>query len=750
MSGEMERLQRENAYLKRLITKMLHRDDRLPKKIVSKLSPLEQKVALFKDLFQGRQDLYALYWESKNGKRGYSPACAVEWQSSKRQSRQLLPFTDQVIMEQLEGKKDIGIYPLFPNGTCHFLAVDFDGAQWKNDVLLFMDSCQKVSIEASIERSRSGKGAHVWIFFDEPIQAKIARELGMFLLTETKARNSGFNLSSFDRLFPNQDVLPKGGFGNLIALPLHKQGAQMGNRLFVDREFKEYPDQWLYLSTLRKVSIIEIQKLIKSENDIKEEKRVYSTRKVHVEVKNGLHISKADLSQELIAEIEALATFRNPEYYKAKAARLSTHTIPSLIHCADELGGKLILPRGCSDILDKTLKEKGIEMKVIDSTSNGEGIHVEFLGKLSMQQDQVLETLLKYEQGTLVATTGFGKTVVATALIAKRNVNTLIIVHRKQLMDQWVEKLVAFLNVSPEDIGRIGGGKNRITGKIDVTTIQSLTHGGQLKSFITQYGQVIVDECHSIAAFTFERVLKQIRTKYVLGLTATPKRRDGLDPIVTMQCGPIRYTIDAKSQALVRPFVHVLMKRATIFKTTATKKHVIFDEMTVDVARNELIFNDVLNALEEGRSPIILTERVAHVKLLAEMLQGFAKNIIVLTGEMTNKEREKAFQRIEEISPQEERLLIATGKYIGEGFDDQRLDTLFLTMPIAWKGTLQQYVGRLHREYDNKSEVRVYDYVDVKVPSLCKKYEKRLKGYKESGYVLRNDAEEKSEQMRLF
>jgi superfamily II DNA or RNA helicase len=372
-----------------------------------------------------------------------------------------------------------------------------------------------------------------------------------------------------------------------------------------------------------------------------------------------------------------------------------------------------------------------------------------FSCKAINQQTEFVNTVLAGNLGTLSATTGFGKTVVATAIIAERKVNTLVIVHRNQLMKQWIERLSEFLNIPHDEIGQIGGGKNKITGRIDVATIQSLNYGGQLKSLITQYGQIIVDECHIISAITFENVLKKIRPKYVLGLTATPKRKDGMHPIIMMQCGPIRYKIDAKNQAKVRPFGHVLMAKETKFNTKKTEFHEIYEELALDSSRNHQILDDVLQSLEKGRSPIILTERLEHLEILKNQFKGFAKNIIVLAGNMKKKDQKRELERLSAIPKEEERLVIATGKFIGEGFDDPRLDTLFLTMPISWKGTLQQYVGRLHRHYQGKQVVQVYDYVDVKVPVLKTMFEKRLTGYKSMGYK-KGGAENVSEQMRLF
>ena len=717
MRDEMEKLIKENNYLKQLLVKMMNRENmNVSEKLVSKLSTLEEKISLYKSLFKGRTDVYALRWESKKGSSGYTPACALEWKKpicqkpfikcSQCQHRQLLPLTDQVLVEQLNGEKTLGLYPLLQDGTCSFLAVDFDGNQWQQDVLAFSETCKKLNVPHSIERSRSGNGAHVWIFFTSNLLASTARKLGMYLLTKTKERNGGFQLASFDRLFPNQDVLPKGGYGNLIALPLQKGPGMEGNSLFIDENFIPHPDQWMYLSSVRKIAEQQIHAIIGNNDHVKEVAQQPMPPKIRIELKNGIYIQRERVPSVLLEKIEEIASFSNPEFYKAQSKRLSTYGIPRKIQCAYEKQNELVLPRGCLDELQSLLKNESIQVEIINHSYEGENIEVDFHGSLSMQQEEVVSTLLENEHGTLSATTGFGKTVVAIALMAKRRVNTLVIVHRTQLMKQWVERLAAFLNVSPKEIGQIGGGKNNITGKVDVATIQSLNYGGQLKSFSTLYGQVIVDECHIISAITFENVLKQIRPAYVLGLTATPNRKDGMDPIITMQCGPIRATIDAKSQAKVRPFSHRLIKRETKFKTKKTVFHEIYEEVALDSKRNTQIFDDVLNALENGRSPIILTERLEHLEIMKKKFHGFAKNIVVLAGNMKKKDREKELGRLASIPDSEERLIIATGKYIGEGFDDARLDTLFLTMPISWKGTLQQYVGRLHRNHEQSKRYK--------------------------------------------
>ncbi|MDQ0157396.1 TOTE conflict system archaeo-eukaryotic primase domain-containing protein [Robertmurraya andreesenii] len=754
--NELEQLQKENHYLKQLLIKMMHNQTPTDtSKIVTKQSPLMEKLQLLKSLFKGRTDVYALRWESENGRKGYTPACELEWQKpicqkpiikcKQCEHRKLSPLTDQVLIEHLNGDKTIGIYPFLQDGTSSFLAVDFDKEQWQKDVIAFSETCKWMKIPFHIERSRSGNGAHVWIFFFKAVSVVVARKLGLFLLKKTKEDNHGFDLNSFDRLFPNQDNLPKGGFGNLIALPLQKVPGKSGNSLFVDEQFVPYPDQWLYLSTVRKMTEDDIHAVIRNGLD----EPVLPPEKILIELKNGIHIKKAGITSALLSQMADIASFNNPEYYKKRAKRLSTHGIPSRVQCVNDEQDSLILPRGCLRELLDFLKEQSINADIEDYQYEGERVDVNFHGTLTSQQTEVVSSLLADSQGTLSATTGFGKTVVATAIIAERKVNTLIIVHRTQLMKQWVERLSQFLKIPKGEIGQIGGGKNKITGKVDVATIQGLNYGGQLKSFITQYGQIIVDECHIISAVTFENVLKKIRPKYVLGLTATPKRKDGMHPIILMQCGPVRYKIDAKNQAKIRPFGHVLVTKETSFNTKSTQFHEIYEELASDSERNLQIFDDVLQSLEKGRSPIILTERLEHLEKLKNQFRGFAKNIIVLAGNMKKKDQKEELERLSAIPKDEERLVIATGKYIGEGFDDARLDTLFLTMPISWKGTLQQYVGRLHRDYHNKQEVQVYDYVDVKVPVLKSMYEKRLARYKSMGYVVRDD-KSVSEQMKLF
>jgi len=760
-------LQKENSYLKQLLSNMMHQRELKSnsisdEQILTNKSLPEEKINLFKSLFKGRTDAYAVRWESKDGKSGYTPACGLEWQKplckkpevkcSNCQHRRLLPLTDQVLFDHLSGTKTIGLYPLQIDETCSFLAFDFDKKNWQDDVLALVQVCKSMEIPIHIERSRSGNGGHCWIFFSENIPASLARRFGSVLLSRALEKRHQIGIDSFDRMFPNQDTIPKGGFGNLIALPLQLKSKNEGNCVFVDETFTPFQDQWMYLSSVQKLSKKKVHSLLSMLSAKSEATPVFDDiypKEIDIHVKNGLYIKKEDIPSSLYYKIISLASFKNPEFYKAQAKRMSTYGLQRIISCEEEDSKHIIIPRGCIEELETLLKENFISINLVNEHYDGEEIEISFNGQLTSQQEAAVSQLCSYQNGVLSATTGFGKTVVAAALIARRQINTLIIVDRTQLLQQWIEKLSIFLNQSPKDIGQFGGGKKKITGKIDVTTIQSLKSKGELKSFITQYGQVIVDECHHISAFSFEQILKRIRAKYVYGLTATPKRKDGMHPIIFMQCGPIRYSVDAKTQAKVRPFSHRLIPRNTSFTSSLTDFQDLFQMLSKDENRNLQIFNDVLNELESGRSPIILTERIEHLELLRKKFNGFAKNIVVLSGKLTKKEREAELERLANIPDSAERLVIATGKFIGEGFDDARLDTLFLAMPIAWKGTLQQYVGRLHRIHSNKQEVRVYDYVDQNVPALKMMFEKRLSGYKTMGYISDNE-QNHAEQMRLF
>ncbi|HLA48430.1 MAG: restriction endonuclease subunit R [Nitrospinae bacterium RIFCSPLOWO2_12_39_16] len=747
----------------------------LQDKILSKTSSPEEKIALFRDIFRGRDDVYPRLWTNKKtGKAGYSPVCNNEWvagmcekpriKCGKCKNRSFASVTDNVIREHLEGKHIIGIYPMLTDETCWFLAIDFDKESWEDDVSAFMETSRKFKIPAVLERSRSGKGAHVWIFFSNPTSASAARRLGCYLLTETMTMHHQIEMDSYDRLFPNQDTMPKGGFGNLIALPFQKEACKNGNTLFLDQGLKPYDDQWYFLSRIQKMTASDVEiivseaeqkgqiinvKISQSDEDNEPWRQPQKFKekpidlplpdKIEMVISNLIYIEKKGLPSKILTRIKQTAAFQNPEFYKKQRMRFSTALTPRVISCAEDFPEKLAIPRGCLPEIEELFKIHDIKIDMKDERYSGKEIDVSFYGKLNSSQYETSQALVNHENGILVAPPGFGKTIVGTYLISMRKKNTLILVHRSALLEQWQVKLANLLNMSIKEIGVIGGGKNKPTGIIDVAMFQSLFQKREVNDMVSQYGHVIVDECHHVSAFSFEQVLRRIRARFILGLTATPYRRDGHQSIILMQCGPIRYKVSQK-ESTKNILQHQLICRYTKFSIpsmeTGQDIHHIYDRLIGNEERNQMIFDDVLQVIEEGRSPILLTERKEHLEILAKKFYSFVRNVITLKGGMRVKERKSIMEKLAAIPDGEERLLLATGRYIGEGFDDARLDTLFLVMPVSWKGTLVQYAGRLHRIYQGKKEVKVYDYIDSNLPMLMNMFKKRFKGYKALGYEI--------------
>jgi superfamily II DNA or RNA helicase len=754
-------------------------------------SPQEDKMRLFRSLFKGREDVFPRRFEnSKTGKSGYAPVCRNEWATGICQKpkiacqdcnfRAFVPVSDEIIRNHLKGiapndrpGKDftMGVYPMLTDETCWFLAVDFDKSTWVEDAKAFLETCTSFQVLASFERSRSGNGGHVWIFFESPITALLARKLGAILLTNTMNRRPELGMDSYDRLFPSQDTLPRGGLGNLIALPLQKKPRERNNSVFIDQDLNPYPDQWAFLSSIQKITQQEVEKIVKiflDESEItgvravvldeneNEPWKLTPSRKLgeipitgtlpdylNLIISNQIYIEKEGLPASLRNRIIRLAAFQNPEFYKSQAMRLSTFGKPRIISCCEEYPKHLALPRGCLEELKQLLRGLKIRTTLQDERINGISIALTFRGVLRPEQQLAADQLIKNDLGVLSASTAFGKTVIGAWLIAQRQVNTLVIVHRRQLMDQWVDSLQSFLDLEKKEVGQIGGGKHKVTGLVDVAMIQSLVDKGTVDDLVEKYGQIIVDECHHISAASFEQVIRQAKARFVTGLSATVTRQDGHHPIIFMQCGPVRYRVDDRQQAALRSFTQRVIIRKTGFTLPAQLNDTsqpgiqeIYAMLASDSTRNHMIVNDVIEAVHAGRSPVLLTERREHLTYFADTLADKVKNIIVLSGGMGRKQRTSLMDQLKNIPEDEERLIIATGRYLGEGFDDARLDTLFLTLPIAWRGTVAQYAGRLNRNYDLKREVIIYDYVDDQVPVLAGMFGKRKKGYKAIGYLV--------------
>ena len=680
----------------------------------------------------------------------------------------------------LEGKDEyccdvVGLYAIMQDNNCAFLCADFDDKNckygYKEDVLAYVGVCREWLIPYAIERSRSGNGAHVWIFFEAPLPASKARRLGNAILTEAMTHNGQMSFNSYDRFFPNQDYLPEGGFGNLVALPLQGQARRKQNSVFVDNDFLVYKDQWAFLYNLKKIQESTIDQLLRlhyqeelGKLSMSSESKPWVTplpqnitqedfhAKVEIIKADKLYIPLKAVSAKVLNHLKRIAAFKNPEFYNKQALRLSTYAIPRIISCFDITNEYLAMPRGCEDATRSFLNDNAVTYTITDKTNHGNKISVSFQGEEREEQLEAINALLPYTNGILHATTAFGKTVTAAAIIARKKVNTLILVHSKALLKQWHDRLTEFLNIdypkheeknkrgrrkvfSP--IGCFDSSGNTLHGIIDIALIQSCLDEDGVKPFVQDYGMVIVDECHHVSSITFEQVLMSIKAHTIYGLTATPIRKDGHQPIIFMQCGPIRFTTDAKSQIAKQSFDRFLIPRFTSYNSILEDRlsiATLYKYLSEDEIRNNLIVEDICKAVNTGRTPIILTNRTAHVSVLAEKLKATIKNVISLTGVGTTKEKREAMQRLQTIPDSEQLVIVATGKYIGEGFDYPRLDTLFLALPISWKGLLTQYAGRLHREYEGKKDVRIYDYIDVHEPICGSMYRKRLKGYAVIGY----------------
>lgn len=732
------------------------------------LSPVE-KVALFRSLFQGRSDIYPLRWESKSlGKAGYSPACANEWRvgvchkprikCSECTHRLLEPVTDAVIYDHLVGKHTIGAYPLLPDDMCHFLAVDFDKQGWREDARAFLNSCRTLGIPVALEISRSGNGAHAWIFFSHNVDSRQARRLGIAIISHVCTQTRQLELGSYDRLFPNQDTMPKGGFGNLIALPLQKKPRESGCSVFVDDELRPYPDQWAFLSSVQRMPVADIEPVIfraiggshpldvtfvDDEDSATPWKKARPEGKklpgrmpkqLNVTLANLVYFQKDELPQALANRLIRLAAFQNPEFYKAQAMRFPVWDKPRVVGCAENYPKHIALPRGCLDAALDLLAANGIRPVVQEERFAGEPIDANFSGTLRIDQETAVAAMLQHDFGVLCAPTAFGKTVTAAAMIARRGVNTLVLVHRTELLKQWQERLQTFLGASKDLVGRIGGGKAKPTGKIDVAVMQSLSRKGEVDALIENYGQVIVDECHHIGAVSFDLLLRRAKAKYILGLTATPIRRDGQQPIIFMQCGPIRHTAERPESAphLLEVYPRNLLKHIDFPADAGIQD--VFRHLANDSERTLAICRAVVDSYRQGRKVLVLTERTDHLDALVAELQPEIPGLFILHGRMSKKQRANVTTELDNLPHDAPRALLATGKLVGEGFDHPALDTLILAMPVSWKGTLQQYAGRLHREHSTKTDVRIIDFVDAGHPTLLRMWEKRLRGYRAMGY----------------
>lgn len=768
------------------------------------LAPTEQMAREFYSYFWGRTDVYAR--RGKNG--GYFPQCSGRWNNSKCPKlsdskafcdedcpyKAWRPLEPWMILQHLQGKKEdctdvLGVYPLFPNHTCRFLVFDFDNHAkdsyknddantdelWKSEVDALRQICKMNHIDALTERSRSGRGAHIWIFFSSPVQASLARSFGFALLDRGAA---SINLPSFkyyDRMYPSQDVLSK--LGNLVALPLQGRALQKGNSAFIDEAWNAYPDQWEKLKSVRKLSAQEITEFIQTWNNTvstentqteyagknrqarpwKNDDRFYVEdavgKTLHIVLDDGVYVDTLNLLPRLQNQIKGMATIDNPEFYRNKRAGRSNYYNLRTISLWREQNAYIKVPVGLLETIRSKCEQNDIVCDVLDKRSFGKPIRVNFKGQLREQQDYAAAKLEQFENGVLWAPTAFGKTVLAAYMVSRRKVSTLILLSSTDMIDQWIDEFKRFLDIDEKPpvyytktgiekrrssvIGTLKGGSDKTTGIIDFALIGSAYHKGKFFENIDSYGMVLIDECHHIASAQGQALMQRIRAKYIYGLSATPNRSDKLDEIVYMLLGPVRHKYSAKEQADEQGLERYLIPRFTRVVNISGEQLDIHKADTLiaqSTVRNEQIVQDTKSAVSKGRTPVILTKLKKHAEILSNMLEGAADHIFLIYGDQTYKQNQEIKEEMMSVPDSETLILIGTGQKLGEGFNFPRIDTLMLAAPLKFEGRLIQYVGRLNRLYKGKKDSVVYDYVDPHIGFFDRQYKHRLTGYKKLGY----------------
>jgi len=697
------------------------------KKSIEKLSPFskQQKISLFKSLFVAREDVYPTYWVSKDGmKKGYSPATFTF------RGHDYIPINDNIIQKHLEGKIRLGTYAVINQKMAKFLVLDLDKASFIEDARAINQICKELNIIPLMELSKSGNGIHIWFFFEILVSASSARKLGDILVTRAMDIANGIDMSSYDRMFPNQDFVAPDALGNLVALPLQYSSRVENKTVFIDIDtMQPFPDQWNILKNVVKISSSQLLNLLQTnivQNsneidslmpwEIKQSKPISFPKTTKAVLYEALYIEKPELSKTLLHTLQRLASFTNPEFYIRQNLRKSNFNTPRVISLFDMNERYVILPRGVVTKVQKLFQSHNAKLIIEDKRFLKKIDKPKLNIELRDNQKTAYNKILKNDYSLLIAPPGFGKTAIASAVIAKRRVNTLILVHKITLLEQWAKRLDEYFEIDKKNLGQLGKGKKKLTSNIDIAMLQSLKNRPEL---IEDYSQIIVDEAHHIPAVSFEVPLKKFRGKYVLALSATPKRQDGMHPIMSMQCGDIVHEVKRD-----KGLTHVLKTIRTKFEAYEDDFTMILGELVEDYIRNELIINEIVKL--KNRKIIIISERIEHLNILYHGLKSKNITSTLLYGGMGTKIQRQALEDAHSAN-----IILSTSGYIGEGIDFAHLDTIVFTMPISYKGRIIQYLGRVGRR---GQKCLAIDFVDENVPMLKASFKKRLKGYKEMGY----------------